>query len=47
MAVDLTANSVYAAARNMVLGLILLTRCRLWAAIQVISQKLGLLPLVL
>jgi hypothetical protein len=44
MTVDLIAKSVYAAARNMVFGLILLTRCRLWAAVQVISQKLGVLP---
>jgi hypothetical protein len=42
--VDLASKSVYAAARNMVFGLILLTRSRIWAAPQVISQKLGLLP---
>jgi CspA family cold shock protein len=42
--VDLATKSVYAAARNLVFGLILLTRCRLWAATQVISQKLGVLP---
>jgi CspA family cold shock protein len=42
--VDLAAISVYAAARNLVFGLILLKRCRLWAATQVISQKLAALP---
>jgi len=35
LVVDLTAISVYAAARNLVFGLILLTRSRLWAALQV------------
>jgi len=42
--VDLAAISVYCASRNMVFGFNLLTRCRLWAATQVISPKLGLLP---
>ena len=42
--VDLAAFFVYLAARNMVFGFTVLTRCRLWAATQVISQKLGLLP---
>jgi CspA family cold shock protein len=42
--VDLAPKSVYAAARNLVFGFILLTRSRLWAATQVISQKLGVLP---
>ena len=42
--VDLPSKSVYAAARNMVFGLTLLPRCRIWAAPQVISQKLGVLP---
>jgi hypothetical protein len=44
LGVDLAPNSVYAAARNLVFGLILLTRSRLWAALQVNSQKLGELP---
>jgi hypothetical protein len=44
LGVDLAPNSVYAAARNLVFGLILLTRSRLWAALQVNSQKLGKLP---
>jgi CspA family cold shock protein len=39
LVVDLTAISVYAAARNLVFGLILLTRSRLWAALQVNSQN--------
>jgi CspA family cold shock protein len=44
LAVDLASFSVYAAARNLVFGLILLTRSRFWAALQVNSQKLGQLP---
>jgi hypothetical protein len=44
LGVDVAAISVYAAARNLVFGLILLKRCRLWAATQVISQKLAVLP---
>jgi hypothetical protein len=39
LGVDLAAKSVYAAARNLVFGLILLTRCRLWAATQVNPQN--------
>jgi len=39
LAVDLAAKSVYVAARNLVFGLILLTRSRLWAAAQVTSQN--------
>jgi len=39
LAVDLAAIFVYVAARNMVFGFTLLTRCRLWAATQVISQN--------
>jgi hypothetical protein len=38
-AVDLATKSVYVAARNLVFGLILLTRSRLWAAAQVTSQN--------
>jgi hypothetical protein len=37
--VDLAAFFVYLAARNMVFGFTVLTRCRLWAATQVISQN--------
>lgn len=37
--VDLNAESVYVAARNLVFGLILLARSRLWAALQVTSQN--------
>jgi hypothetical protein len=44
MAVDLASDSVYVAARNLGFGFILLTRCQFWAATQVISQKLGVLP---
>jgi hypothetical protein len=43
-AVDLASDSVYVAARNLGFGFILLTRCQFWAATQVISQKLGVLP---
>jgi hypothetical protein len=39
LTVDLASIFVYVAARNMVFGLTLLTRCRLWAATQVISQN--------
>ena len=40
LTVDLRANSVYVAARNLVFGLTLLTRSRLWAAPQVNPQNL-------
>jgi hypothetical protein len=40
LTVDLAVIFVYVAARNMVFGFTLLTRSRLWAATQVISQNL-------
>jgi hypothetical protein len=42
--IDRKAKFVYVAARNLVFGLILLTRCRLWAALPSELAKLWVLP---